>query len=168
MEISGCVFVGNIARHVMSSGPGFGGAIDVDQASIDSCTLIGNSGGTSGGVGGIRIDSGTVRTTILVQTPAGAACAGSGANWSCCNLYGNVMGDAICGIDAGGNFSADPLFCAVDPISTHNVLIQQSSPCAPGHHPPGAESCALIGAGTVGCTIAVARRSWSQIKGVYR
>jgi hypothetical protein len=78
------------------------------------------------------------------------------------------MGDALCGTDAGGNFSADPEFCSEDPASSLNVWLQQDSPCAPGNHPAGA-SCGLIGARAAGCgTVLVEQRTWSQVKSLYR
>lgn len=166
VTISGCAFLGNVARHVRTDGPGFGGAVNVDQGTIESCTLVGNSGGTSAGIGGLRLGSGTIRNTIVAGTTAGATCAGS-PSWMCCDLYGNVAGDAICGTDGGDNFSADPQFCVADPVTSLNVTIQSDSPCALGNHPNGA-SCGLIGTGPVGCgTVSVQQRTWSEVKSLY-
>lgn len=69
---------------------------------------------------------------------------------ACCNVYGNEGGNYV-GIPdqtgLNGNISADPLFCD----AAHNdYSIHALSPCAPGHHPNGAD-CGLIGAVGVGC-----------------
>jgi hypothetical protein len=170
------LFVGNVAlgNH---SGLGNGGGILCGAGSrIENCTFFDNAApentqDVGGGVGAIGISSGTVVATIIAGTvvsSSGATCSGS-AIWSCCDLFGNSAGDAICGIDGGGNFSADPGFCAVDPGSSLNFELRSNSPCAPGQHPPGAESCELIGASPVGCGgTAIKARSWSQVKSFYR
>jgi hypothetical protein len=86
---------------------------------------------------------------------------------SCCDIFGN-QSDALCGTDGGGNFSFDPQFCAVDPVTTRLVTLQSDSPCAPGNH-PDAFDCGLIGAGLVDCAaVAVELRTWTKIKSTYR
>ena len=103
----------------------------------------------------------------IVAGTTGQVCNGA-PTLSCCNLFGNSSGDAICGVDGGGNFSANPQFCAADPAATLNPLLQADSPCAPGNHPGGAD-CGLIGAGPVGCsTVAAHLRTWSEIKRLYQ
>ncbi len=88
--------------------------------------------------------------------------------WTCSILFGTAEGDAICGTDGGGNFSADPEFCATDPVTSLSVFLQQDSPCAPGNHPQGA-ACGLIGAALVGCgTVGVERSTWSFVKQLFR
>jgi hypothetical protein len=138
------------------------------MSTIENCTLVGNSGGGSAGVGGIFMGSpGIVRSVVLAYTPVGLACSGE-ATWSCSALFANAEGDAICGTDAGGNFSADPQFCAADPIVSLNITLQSDSPCAPGNHPQG-EACGLIGAGPVACgTISVEAKTWTEVKELYR
>ena len=94
----------------------------------------------------------------------GAACSGT-ALFICCDLFGNVAGDGLCGNDGGGNMSVDPLFCSHDPDGTLDVSIQDRSPCAPSN----ATNCGLIGAGAVECKgVAVERHSWSDVKELYR
>jgi hypothetical protein len=166
VTVSRCVFVRNEAAQEPASG--LGGAIRAANGGVvENCTLLSNSGGALGGVGGISVEGNVaVRAVILART-TGQACDGSGI-WSCSNLFGNNQGDTICGTDAGGNFSADPEFCAVDPATSSNVAIQADSPCAPGNHPDGA-ACGLIGAAPVGCgTVSVRNTTWSGFKSWYR
>jgi len=186
--VSNCVFVGNVAYGyggaIYSTGvntmsgcifvnnTGYGGAINAAGGAVENCTLIGNSGNLAGrtsGLGGIGLyQSGTVRATIIVGT-TGRPCEGSASQtWSCCDLFDNPQGNTPCGIDRGGNFSADPQFCATDPATSLNVMIQSDSPCAPGNHPNG-NACGLIGAGPVSCgTVSVQQRTWTEVKSLYR
>ena len=129
--LTGCVFLGNQATD--------GGAVYAQGTSIESCTILSSSGVIAEGIGGITMDgAGTVRAVILGRTTIGSACSGS-ATWICCDLYENAQGDAVCGTDGGGNFSADPQFCATDPVATRNFTLQEDSPCAPGRHPNGVD-----------------------------
>ena len=145
-RISDCIFVGNNAT--------LGDAIAGAQVVITRCTLL----------GGIYVEvAGSVSYTIVAR----AACSGP-IVFSCTNLYGNTEGDILCGADAGGNFSADPQFCAVDPATSMNFTLQADSPCAPGNHPDGL-SCGPIGAAPVGCgTVSVTPTTWSRLKSLYR
>ena len=65
---------------------------------------------------------------------------------SCCDLYGNSGGDwtgCIAGQSgAGGNISADPLFCGAPPDDPY--ILQPESPCVGG-------PCVLMGARPSGC-----------------
>jgi len=163
--ITDCIFIANV------SAGGLGGAISVSsdgEAIITGCTLIANRAeGPSGPVGGIEMFGGGSVSNTIIAWSEGAACSGNGT-YTCTNLYGNTGGDTICGIDGGGNFSADPQFCAADPAGSRNVAIQSDSPCAPENH-PGGGTCGLIGFGTIGCgTVDVEERSWSGVKSLYR
>ena len=106
-------------------------------------------------------------SSTIIAWSQGAACYGP-STYGCTDLWGNSLGDALCGTDGGGNFSADPRFCGTDPAASLNVSLQRNSPCAPGQHPPGAEACGLVGARTVACEVAVAPRTWSDVKLLYR
>jgi hypothetical protein len=176
-EVLDCIFIGN---HALGADlPGQGAAISAFPfdtlafVTVSNCTLLGNiaeqryPGGSLILIGGMNLEGGGTVSSTIVASNIGAACGGN-ATYACSDLYGNSLGDGICGSDAGRNFGADPLFCAVDPILTHNVYIQEGSPCAAGHHPPGAEPCGLIGAGAVGCTIAVRQSTWTEVKFLYR
>lgn len=155
-EVVNCVFIGNKAIGTGAS-PGRGAAIrnNGGPLTIVSCTCVGNISehlnpqGSLVRVGGIYLPyGGSVQSTIVAFND-GAACGGNGT-YSCTDLYGNTLGDAISGTDLGGNFSADPLFCSSDPVGLRNVTIHDDSPCAPGHHPLGTD-CGLIGAGSIAC-----------------
>jgi len=175
--ITDCVF---LANYVI--GYGFptsfwgGGAIasrsDSQPNTISGCTIAGNVAEQSfaigiAPVGGLALESGGTVSRTIIASNTGAACYGA-ANFDCMNLHGNSGGDALCGTDNGGNFSADPQFCATDPAVSFNVTIQSDSPCAPSNHPSG-NACGLIGAGSIGCdTIAVEQRTWSGVKNLYR
>lgn len=141
-----------------------GGGVYCDQesdVSITNCTVAQNSLSPAA-VKGLRSQGGgiccedaspAIERTIMAfnRIGAGLACIGSAIpQVSCCDVYNNQGGDAICGVDGGGNFSADPLFC--DTLS-YNYGIEWASPCAPGSHPAGADTCggALIGAAFPGC-----------------
>jgi predicted outer membrane repeat protein len=169
--ISRCVFIGNTARHTNPDGPGFGGAVVSFSSAdvIENCTMVGNSGSFTNGVGGFFALAGgnTIRSSIIANS-IGRACGGAaGTTWSCCDLFGN-SDDSLCGIDGGGNFNADPQFCDSDPLASLNVSIQEDSPCAPGKHPNGA-ACGLIGAAPVGCgPVGVESKTWSAVKNLYR
>ena len=170
-SIIDCIIVGNAAADY----PGLGGGIAAyGQVTITGCALVGNAGvsapsfGT--GIGGVFLEGagsvGSVRNTIIASN-VGLACSGP-ITFSCTNLYANTEGDSLCGTDGGGNFSADPQFCAENPAASLNFALQADSPCAPGHHPDGA-SCGLIGAAPVGCaTVSVEATTWSRLKSLYR
>jgi hypothetical protein len=149
--LQGCTFLGNqgsAAVHLTADG------------SIDNCTFVGNQNGIAA-LGGATIAG------VIVAASTGVACTGT-ATWFCSNLFGNAGSNAVCGTDGGGNFSADPQFCAADPIGSENVDLQADSPCAPGNHPSGA-SCGLIGAAPVACgTVGVESRTWSGVKSLFR
>jgi hypothetical protein len=165
--VTNCIFIANEA--MMVNGPGFGGAIFAEAGgSIESSTFVGNRASGPFGVGGIHMDGGgSIRNSILAYT-GGAACAGTpGPTWSCSALFGNSS-DGICGTDAGGNFSADPQFCAADPVKSAVVELQSDSPCAAGNHPEGT-SCGLVGAGAVACaSVSITPATWSAVKRLYR
>lgn len=85
-----------------------------------------------------------------------------------CNDTWNNDIDEIVGAPASSNFSADPEFCAVEPLTSLNFQLQRDSPCAPGNDPHGG-SCGLVGAAPIGCgTVSVERRTWSDVKRLFR
>jgi len=150
VSISECVFFGNWATNSLS------GTIYSSHANvqISYCTLVGNSSG---------ITHGTVRNSIIAASYEDRPCAGN-MTFSCTVLWANAIGgNVICGVDGGGNFAADPQFCAVDPVGSRNVFLQSDSPClnAPG--------CGRIGAAPVGCeAVSIKRLPWSDVKSIYR
>jgi len=166
------VFADNLGSRSGPSSPDVVGAVDCRGGGlIENCTLIGNRAtpGEFGALstGGIHTD-GVVRATLIVNTVGSRACSGNGT-WECCNLFGNTVGDNVCGTDAGTNFSLDPRFCAVDPLTSRNFTLRSDSPCAPGNHPPAASACGLIGAGAVQCGTTTTRKTtWSDVRKRFR
>ncbi len=178
-QIADCVISGNRAR----GGAGIA-AQEGSSPTILRTLITGNSAATYGAVGGVQLNSGSPRIegctvvgnfgpgnagiSFVTALPAvlshsivafnqggrGLSCVGGTLAVSCCDLFGNEEGDEFCGIDAGGNFSLDPLFCA-------DYSIAESSPCAPANAPVG---CGLIGARDVGCTGAIEASTWGRIK----
>ncbi len=143
--ITGCVIVGNSADE--------GGGIYSNASSpvIENCTIVENSA-TSGGAGiHLRSSTGAVVSNTIIafstQGPGLACVSGTTATVSCTDIFGNAGGDALCGTDGGGNFSADPRFCG--PPGSGNVYIGGYSPCAPARNSCGV----LIGALPVACAI---------------
>jgi predicted outer membrane repeat protein len=168
VTIRDCVFVANEALQAAPLGPGEGGAVYIRfAADIEACTLVANAGGSPAGVGGLFLqEGGRVHRVLVASTRLGAACRGD-ATWTCSDLYGNAAGDALCGLDAGGNFRADPLFCS-DPAASGDVSLRADSPCAPGNRPP-AHGCERIGAAGVGCeSQALEPATWTSVKQLYR
>jgi hypothetical protein len=123
-------------------------AIDSCSGLIEGCTLAVYDGGPCSVVGiwgsNIQID----RTIIAFSAGRAVECSyDSHVDWRCCDLYANEGGDAICGDDLDGNFSADPLFCDA---ANGDYSLDWTSPCLPGNHPDGVD-CGLIGARGQGC-----------------
>jgi parallel beta-helix repeat protein len=131
-------------------------------------TLSENSAPVGGGIYCSYFSNPTIKNTIIVFSSQGEGiCCEEGGypNITCCDLYGNAGGDALCGQDLGGNFSADPEFCGVSGVD--NLYLQSDSPCAPGNH-PGAASCGLIGALPVMCgSVMTEQKTWGEIKAIY-
>ena len=135
--IANCVIVDNSITA--------GGGISAVSSSpaIENCTLYGNTG-----LAGIYYDAvsgGSVTSCIIAGTNSGSGlyCTmGADPQVSSCDIYGNDGGDAICGTDAGNNFSADPRLC--HPAAGYYYL-QPTSPCA-RREVPG-----LVGALDIGC-----------------
>jgi hypothetical protein len=92
--------------------------------------------------------------------------------WGILNFHGMV----ICNCYADStevpvyNFYADPEFCGT--IESQNLFLQSDSPCAPGNAPLPSYACdtlKAVGALPVGCgTAPTKRRSWGEIKRIYR
>jgi len=75
---------------------------------------------------------------------------------ACNDLFGNGAGDAVLGIDGGGNLHLDPLFCNV---AGGEIGLRADSPCA------AAPGCGVIGALDVDCSAsAVEPATWGAIK----
>jgi hypothetical protein len=164
--ISDCVFVGNLV-----AGDAFGAAVYGSTGSdvrVERCTIVGNVaqdlGGAIRGVAGVVLTGSARVSNSIVAFNEGRGCTSNGT-YSCNVLFGNTLGESICGVDGGGNIFADPQFCAVDPVASMNFLLQNDSPCAPTNN----GSCGLIGAFPVGCSsVSTELRSWSEVKSMFR
>jgi hypothetical protein len=173
VNIDRCVFANISTTTAPPQTPGVA-AVDIEaSAVITRCTFVSTviSQDTfhppKVGISGLKTD-GTVSNCIFVDARGGYACGGT-ATYSCCDLYNNELGDAVGGVDGGGNFSAPPGFCAADPLAADDFSISAASPCARGHHPVGSESCGTIGARDPVCgTEPVLKSTWGRIKSGYR
>jgi hypothetical protein len=144
-----------------------GGGIQAWEAFLDvhSTTIARNFAVPEGGSVQSRDADLTLESTI-VESAEGApliACEGGAVALSCVVLWGPILGDPSCRME-DGVLEADPRFC--DP-ATGDYTLSGDSPCLPGRGPEG---CGLIGALDQGCDgpVAVARRSWGELKALYR
>jgi hypothetical protein len=135
---------------------------------VSGCTFVANESWFHADVPIVFLYAGSFafeRNIIAFNLGTPFVCWARNASLACSNVYGNSVGDSYCLDDAGGNFSADPLFCDV---AGGNYNLINTSPCLPGQHPDGA-ACGLIGAFGTGCeSTPVERTSWGRIKGLYR
>ncbi|MCK4303568.1 MAG: right-handed parallel beta-helix repeat-containing protein [Candidatus Eisenbacteria sp.] len=147
---------GSFQHNIISdnSAAEYGGGIMVENGGttpvIANNTIVWNqappAGGWEGG-GGICCHSGCapdIRNNIIAYNREGGAMHCANAAYptvSFCNLFDNVGGDELCGIDGGGNFYSNPLFC--DP--NEDFLLAENSPCLLD------DPCELVGALGMGC-----------------
>ncbi len=155
VTISDCVFADNSAFG--GNSPGAGGAIGSTgllPLTVLRCTLVRNRATGPDDpfgarpIGGVAAANATVISTVIAWTEGLAV--NTIDSTSCCNFYGNSLGDTVRGIEMGGNFSADPRFCGADSLAGIDFGLRADSPCAEGNHPNQA-SCGPIGASAVGC-----------------
>jgi Right handed beta helix region len=127
-----------------------------EPLTIEGNTIVG------GGITGV---TGTLTRNLVVG--GGIDCLGAvlscNNSWGAQTNYGftcaNVLGQ-------DGNISADPQFCGV--TGSGNYYLQADSPCAPGHHPDGAD-CGTIGAFGVMCgTVKAKAVTWGSVKALYQ
>lgn len=121
-----------------------GGALSWRHSSVNLlCNTLVENSGESGAACDIYNSTGLVQQNILAWQRDGEAlsCLYSLLEIRCNDLYGNEFGDDYCGEDAGGNFSADPMFCD---IYSGDLRLESGSPCWTGE-------CGVIGAISVDC-----------------
>ncbi len=162
-NLESCVIAANTAE-------GQGGAIharDVWPSTVVSCTVAENTALEASGVFLNASPSFSVHRSIFAfgeGTTTFSVTNASSLTMSCTDVYGNttdVMAPGV--VDAGGNFTADPIFCG-----SNTYTIAGSSPCAPGLHPGGVD-CGLIGALGPACGgVSVKPVTWGQLKAIYR
>jgi hypothetical protein len=135
-----------------------GGGVAVSftpSPTFENCTITGNSASGSEATGGVYAAFFTApqfTNCIIANTTLGLGlnCVFDAAPvFTGCDVWGNSGGDALCGVDNGCNFSANPLFCTEPGMEYH---IQNGSPCARGNHPNGGCGAVYCGAYPVGCT----------------
>lgn len=167
-----------LARNTAEQGGAIWGNGYNEELSV-SCTYFGNSAPEGGAIYAQTGYSDPVRLvdTIIAGCSRGEAIlARSGVSvfLSCSDLFGNAGGDWIgsfaAQVDANGNFSADPCFCA--PAADAFGLCGDSW-CLPGRHPWGCDQ--LVGAygqtcAACGCAgpIAAERKPLGSVKGMFR
>lgn len=127
-----CLIVDNMAG---KSGGGMY-CIGSEPVEVNHCTIVGNSAVNWGG-GIYSYSTGFQVTASIIafsREGEGIYCygGGPGVEISLCDIFGNKGGDQLCGMDRGGNFSADPLFCNV---ASGNFFLAQESPCLIGADP---------------------------------
>lgn len=139
---------------VYGNAAGRGGGVALMGSTLNGTrlTVAHNAAPTAGG--GILCDDmghAVLANSIVAFSTAGAAvaCLLSGeADFSCCDVMGNVGGDWTGGLagqeGVNGNFAADPLFC--DP-ATGIYSLHSNSPCATANSPV----CGQIGAFDAAC-----------------
>lgn len=162
IELRDCLFVKNDCER-LDGLQAQGGGVNVGAGPvviIDSCTFAcnGTLSGTTRWGGGVFVHDNsnvTIEQSIFFGNEATSDggtiyCQNASVFVSCCDFFDNVTAgspdDTYCGIDDGGNFVADPLFCgALCAIEPENYLLSPDSPCLAGNHPSGAD-CGGIGA----------------------
>ena len=145
-----------------------GGALWVNDGAttIEHNTFYGNAAPSGGAIATGALGSKLVRYNILAGSTQGVGfhCTAPGGSTylSCNDLWANAGGNAVCGIDFGDNFSADPLFCD---SAAANFMLDVSSPAMPAGNSCGV----LIGALGAGCgPVSVEPSTWAGVKAKYR
>ena len=149
-DLVDCVFLDNVAG--VRGGALYGTYADIK---LTGCTLAGNRAASGGGVSSGTSSFATLERTIIAFSGSGGALHQTGIfayTIGNSDLFGNAGGDwtgavaPLLGQD--GNFSADPLFCA---LGDGDLRLDAASPCAPGEVTPGP-----VGAFGVGCGLSAA------------
>jgi len=154
VTMTDCTIVRNSVAGTDAFSDGGGvSAFFATQMTLRRCTISANSSASEGGGVAAFFSSPTIEKCIISHSTAGRgmACDESSVPVvSCTNIFGNALGNTICGTNGGNNFSLDPLFCN---LAGNDFRLQAASPCAPGQHPNGTAACdgSRIGAKDVGC-----------------
>lgn len=171
-SLTASVFVQNAATGGRFPGLGTVSAGDARPLSLDRCTFIGNRSLSLSGVPDDYDIAGVVADAAIVTSSIFAFNQGKPVYHSietrCSNFSGNTGGDDARGVDGGGNFSLDPLFCFSDSSAVPSPWIQARSPCAPGRHPNNVD-CGLIGAVAPGCPERpILQKTFGTLKEIFR
>jgi hypothetical protein len=164
-NLENCVLAGNTAE--LTGGAVYARA--VYPSSILSCTIAENIAPEASGVYLLASPAVSLQRSIVAYGagPAFGAANGSTLTVSCSDVFGNSSNAFPAGVvDAGGNFTADPLFCGAR--GTWVYSISAASSCAPGRHPDGAP-CGLVGALGPACgSVRTQPVTWGHVKALYR
>jgi predicted outer membrane repeat protein len=172
---SSCSFVGNRVQAAW----GEGGAVCVgsDHACFTDCTFASNTATYASGIdfAFANWSTGELHSTVIAFGVGGTAIRyvpGIPVELFCCDVYQNEGGDWVGDIadqnETRGNFSADPLFCG---LQVGNLALCANSPCLPGNHPSGVDTCGVIGAHGAGCPDCdspVKSGTWTSLKAMFR
>jgi hypothetical protein len=160
------------ANRAMSAGGGIccGGGITMTQ-----CTFVLNSSAMFGSA--IACEGSpplSIERSIFAYNFGSVAIVSTGGDCpelSCCDVFGNFMGDWVWCIagqyGVNGNFSAHPLFCDG---ANGDFTLEDCSPCLPGNHPFGYDCGGVIGAYGSGCACGAPTvpSTWGMIKAMYK
>jgi predicted outer membrane repeat protein len=152
LHVTNCLFFANYASggagaamHIQDAGP------EGSMQLIEYCTFAANAG-CCGGRSLVLVDC---RVEILSSILEDVECLAGAEPVMRCN------NGSVCGLDAGGNFIADPRFCNFEQA---DCRLEPDSPCLAANNP----ECGQIGA-YGGCELtAVAPSSFGAIKSLYR
>jgi parallel beta-helix repeat protein/predicted outer membrane repeat protein len=120
---------------------------------IRNNTLVGNTATGAGGGIWSQDSSPLIENNIVAFSGGGGGVACYDEEYTeyptfaCNDIYGNAGGDALCGIDGGGNISLDPDFCGAP--GSHDYTLAAASPCLPTNNACGV----LMGARPATCRI---------------
>jgi hypothetical protein len=148
----------------------YGGAASLSggtAADLVGVTVVANAAGSRGSGVCCRASHPDITLSVFAfNGPRDAilCLAGSDPVVTRCVVFGNEMGDGLCGTHSD-NLCLDPLFCD---LYADDLRLCANSPCLPGHeqNPWGA----LVGAhgeGCGSCDSPVERVSWGAIKAVF-
>jgi PKD repeat protein len=146
-QVLACVVAGNGAAEPESGGISLRGT-----HAVTSTTVHGNEGFA---LRTLPWDEALAAPTIdrclftgTADGPGLSCQAGTAPVISCSNVWANSAGNGLCGVNGGGNFTADPQYC--DP-QAFELSLRPSSPCLDR---PG---CGQVGALGLGCGPAQSR-----------
>jgi hypothetical protein len=145
-----CVFYGNDYPSESVGGYGAGIYYSHSLGEVTNCTVAKNRAWLGGGIlvstaSDVEIDGALIAFSARGE---GLALFNGEVSIARSDIFGNAGGDWV-GAIAGSlgddcNFSADPLFCAMD---AGDFTLRSDSPCLPENN----DSCGLVGALPIGC-----------------
>jgi len=145
VTVEDCLIAGNrvAGTDAFSDGGGVRAFVSLNVV-LRRCTIVANeaAGGLGGGLSvAFCMNPVQVESCIISHSAAGAGlyCEDSASlTIGCSDVFGNAAGDALCGTDAGNNFSLNPNYCD---LAGGNYYLQAGSPCLAGQHPNGPTAC---------------------------